>query len=255
VLLIPPTRLRERRDYQGRGADNPLAAMRDVLRNRHARLLLTVQFIQMIGTGVLGVLSPFHLQYVVKRPDLIGPLPALFVVCSVLSIPLWVRFSRTWGKRNVWIVGMLGTGLSFGGTFFVGENDIVLISVLMVLAGVSIGCGGTVGPSILADVIDSDEYESGQRKEGAYSAAWGFAIKSANALMILLSSLVLQLSDFEPNVEQTEGTKLALRTIYAGMPLLGFSVGAALFRRFTLDAAEHARIREELERRARRPLQ
>ena len=254
VLLIPPTRLRERREYQGRGADKALGAMRDVLRNRHARLLLAVQFLQMMGTGVLGVLSPYHLQYVVKRPDLIGPLPAVFVVCTVISIPLWVRLSRRFGKRNVWIAGMIGTGLSFGGTFFVGENDIALISLLMVAAGASMGCGGTVGPSILADVIDFDEYESGQRKEGAYSAAWGFAIKSANALMILVASLVLQVSDFQPNVEQTEGTKLALRGIFAGMPLLGFTVGAALLRRFTLDAAEHARIRGELERRAARSL-
>jgi Na+/melibiose symporter-like transporter len=35
-----------------------------------------------------------------------------------------------------------------------------------------------------ADVIDFDEYASGQRKEGAYSAAFGFALKSGAGLKI-----------------------------------------------------------------------
>ncbi len=43
ILLVPPVRLRERMEYQGRGATSSWGAMRDVLANPHARLLLTVQ--------------------------------------------------------------------------------------------------------------------------------------------------------------------------------------------------------------------
>ena len=43
---------------------------------------------------------------------------------------------------------------------------------------------------------------------------------------------------------------LALRGLYAGLPLTAFLTGAFLFRRFRLDQEEHARIRSELERRA-----
>ena len=82
---------------------------------------------------------------------------------------------------------------------FVGEGDVLMIALLLPAAGFALGCGGTVGPSILADVIDGDELETGERKEGAYNAAWGFAFKSSNALTILITSLVLQGIGFEPH--------------------------------------------------------
>ena len=249
VLLVPPLFIRERREYQGRGAQSSFRAMADVLRNPHARLLLVVQFIEMSGAGVLGILSPYLTVYVLKRPDLIGPMPAIFVVVSIASIPFWLRAARRFGKRNAWITAMIGMSLSFGSCFFVDEGEIALMAVLLFFAGISAGCGGAIGPSILADVIDYDEYLSGERKEGAYSAAQGFAIKSANASIILVTGLVLQLSGFQPNVEQTPAAELAIRSLFAGLPFVMFGAGAILFSRFRFDHREHARVRAELERR------
>lgn len=252
VSAVPPLLLRERDDYRRLAPASPLAALRDVLRNPHARLLLFVQFIEMSGAGVLGVLSPFVAEYVIKRPDLIALLPAAFIVCSVASIPLWIRLSRRFGKRDVWIASMVIFGLSFGAASFVPEGAFVSIFVLLVIAGFSAGCGGVVGPSILADVIDVDELASGERKEGAYSAAWGFAIKAGNALVILLSGVALQLAGFEPRAEQSATVDLTLRALFGGLPFVMFLTGAFLFRRFRLDAALHARVRADLDARAAR---
>ncbi len=248
VLLIPPMGVRERREYRGRGGRGLFRAVRDVLANPHARILVLVQFIEMLGSGVLGILTPYLTVYVWKRPDLMGPLPAIFVGCALAAIPFWVRASHRFGKRDVWRVAMVGSALSFGGTFFVGENDIASLAVLLALAGISSGCGSTVAPSILADVIDFDEYRSGERKEGAYSATSGFAIKAAHAMIILITGLFLQFSGFEPNVEQSDGVKLAFRSIYAGTPFVMFLVGMVIFGRFRLDQREHQRIRLAMSR-------
>jgi GPH family glycoside/pentoside/hexuronide:cation symporter len=247
LLLVPPLRLRERRDYLGRGGQSSFRAMGDVLRNPHARRLLFAQFVQMLGLGVVGILSPYLIQYILRRPELIGPLPAVFVVASVGSIPLWLRISRRLGKPRAWALSLVGAAGVFTGIAFVGEGDVALAFVLLVGAGLSLGAGGVIGPSILADVIDHDELASGERKEGAYSAAWGFAIKSSNALMILVTSVVLQLSGFVPNVDQASGTKLALRLLYGAMPLCVFLLAARVMWGFLLDADEHARIRAALD--------
>ncbi|MEN8184754.1 MAG: MFS transporter, partial [Myxococcota bacterium] len=100
LLLVPPLRVRERPEYQGRGGQSSFRAMGDVLANPHARRLLFAQFVQMLGTGVIGILSPYLVLYILRDPELIGPLPAAFVVCSVASIPVWVRVSRRIGKRD-----------------------------------------------------------------------------------------------------------------------------------------------------------
>ncbi len=252
VLLIPPFCVRERPENYGRGGQSSFRAMADVLRNPHARLLLAVTFVEIAGTSVLGIVAPYLIVYVLKRPDLIGPLPGLFLVSSIVSIPLWVRASRRFGKRDVWIVAMVGLASFFGASFFVGEGNVALLAVLFALAGVSAGCGGAIGFSMLADVIDYDEYRSGERKEGAYAAAQGFATKAANTTIILLTGFVLQHSGFVPNVEQTRTAKLAISGLLAGVPFSMFIVGAVLLSRFRLDSHEHARIREEL---GRQPVQ
>jgi GPH family glycoside/pentoside/hexuronide:cation symporter len=247
ILLIPPIRLRERMEYQGRGATSSLRAMKDVLANPHARLLLTVQFCQLAGAGVLGLMAPYLMRYVIKRPDLVGAMPGLFVVSTILSIPIWIRISQHIGKKKAWIIGLFGSGLSFGAITFVGEGDLVALSIMLCSAGVFVGCGMMVGNSILADVIDWDELQTGERKEGAYSAAWGFAIKSATAIIIVVVSVALQFSDFEANQEQTSGTLWMLRLLNGGLPFVMYTVSGFIFLRFQLNEAEHAEIRAQLD--------
>ena len=250
ILMIPPLLVPERSSHMGRGGKSPGQTLRDVARNPHARLLIVVWFIESMGIGILGVLSPYQIEYVLMRKDMTAVLPAFFVITLVLSVPIWVMISRKIGKRDAWRAAMVIGGLGFGSTFFVGPGDIVLMGALLVVAGFAFGCGGAVGPSILADVIDYDECETGERKEGAYSAAQGLALKLANAAIIVLAGVVLQYSGFEPNVEQSEHTKLILQGVYAGLPFTMLTLAAFVFRRFSLTADEHARIRATLDQRA-----
>lgn len=247
ILLVPPVLLRERTEYQDRAPQRPFRALLDVVRNRHARIVLFVQFIDSLGAGILGVIAPYFAAYVVKRPDLIATLPAIFVVCGVASVPVWVIISKRFGKKNTWLVSMLLTGAAFGAQIFVGENDVALMSVILVAAGVSFGAGGVMGPSILADVIDWDELQTGERKEGAYSAAWGFAFKAGASIIVVVAGAVLQAAGFQPNVDQNPEAHMAIRLLNSALPFGVFMIGAAVFTRFRFD---HAEVRAELDRRA-----
>jgi GPH family glycoside/pentoside/hexuronide:cation symporter len=246
-LLAPPLLLREPAAHQGRGPAHPYRAIRDVLRNPHARLLLGVWFLENLGAGALGILSPYAVEYIVGRPDLIGVIPAFFVIAGVASVPLWLRLARRMGKRDAWVLAMVGMSLSFGATVFVGEGDLVWLSACLILGGLSYGCGGVIGPSVLADVIDWDEAQSGERKEGAYAAAWGFSWKVAGAVIIAGTGAALQASGFEPNVDQPASAQWTLRALFAGTPFLTFGIGAWLFRRYAITEAEHDAIRARLD--------
>jgi GPH family glycoside/pentoside/hexuronide:cation symporter len=253
LVLLAPLRVPERREFQGRGPGSSLRALLDVVRNGHGRRILAVQFTDSLGVGVLGILAPYFAQYVLRRPDLIAALPAVFVVCALAAVPLWVGASRRIGKRAAWIVSLLGVSLSFGSTIAVGENDVAWAVGLLVTAGLFAGCGNAIGPSMLADVIDADELATGSRREGIYAAAWGFSFKGGSALTIFLTGIALELSGFQPNVEQGPAAAWTLRGIFAGAPLSMSLLGALLLRGYTLDAAEHAGIRAELERRRSGP--
>lgn len=250
LMLVPPVLLRERPEFQGRGARDPRAAVRDVWRNPHARVLLAVLFIEALGGAVLGVLAPFLAKYVLEVPKVVALLPGFYVFASIASLPMWVRLSRRFGKPRTWLVGMVGGALAFGSTVFAGVGDVVLISALLLVAGFFAGSGGALGQSVLADIMDFDEYTTGERKEGAYSASAGFVFKAAAGCTVALTGFALQASGFEPNVDQTPQALWTLKLLFAGGPLLGNGIGAVIFWRFKLDSAEHARIRAELDRRA-----
>ena len=251
MVAFAASRLRERPEFQGRGGDRPFAAFRDVWRNPHARLLLMVTLIENLGSATIGILTLYIAEYIVGRPELAPVFILCYMVPSIASVPLWIPLSRRVGKKRLWMFSMLLTAVSFGGMFFLDEGSVWLISALAVSAGIAAGAGGTVSPSIQADVIDYDEYTSGQRKEGAYFAAWNFVFKASYGVTLMLTGYVLQLSGFQPNVEQTDTVKLALRSLYSVYPFVCFGLGALLFSRFSLNEEEHQRIRTELARRAR----
>ena len=242
-------RLRERPEFQGRGAAHPYRAFRDVFRNPHARLLLFVFGIESLGAATIGVLTPYVAEYVVKRPEVGPPAIALYMIANVVFVGVWLPLSRRFGKKALWLGSMVLTAVSFGAMMFLGEGTIALLYVLAFVAGTAASCGNMLAPSIQADVIDWDEHATGERKEGAYFAAWNFVFKWANGLTLLLTGLVLQYSGFLPNAEQTPAVKLTILALYGLFPLACYLVGALLFARFRLDEAGYAEIRGELDAR------
>jgi GPH family glycoside/pentoside/hexuronide:cation symporter len=254
LIMLSVGRLRERPDYQGRVNENPFQAFRDVWRNPHARLLIVVTFIEQVGSAAIGALTLYVTQYVVGAAIWAPVIILCYMVPSSFSVPLWLPLSRRFGKVRLWMFSMLMTGFSFGAMFALPFFDdvgfkIFYICAFAVTAGLAAGCGGTLSPSIQGDVIDYDEMVTGERKEGSYFAAWNFVYKGATGVMLLLTGFALQGAGFVPNEEQTMTVKLAMVTLYGLFPLVCYVIGAALFSRFKLDEAEHAKIREVLDER------
>jgi GPH family glycoside/pentoside/hexuronide:cation symporter len=134
---------------------------------------------------------------------------------------------------------------------FLGEGMIVFWCAISVVQGATAGAGNVLGFSIKADVIDWDELQTGERKEGSYLAVWTFVQKSAGGLCAILLGAALQWVGFEPNTEQTQATKWMILALYGAFPATAYAIGVVLLRRFRLNEAEHAEIRAALDARAR----
>jgi GPH family glycoside/pentoside/hexuronide:cation symporter len=249
LILWTSLRVRERPEFQGRGAANPYGAFRDIWRNPHARVLLIVYAIESLGGATIGILTPYVGQYIVGRPDLTALAIFAYMIASVVFVPVWLPLSRRLGKKRLWLGSMILTAFAFGGMFFLQKDSIVLLNVLAMLAGAAASCGSMMGPSIQADVIDFDEHATRERKEGSYFAAWNFVFKCATGLTQMLTGYVLTFSGYVPNTEQSDGTKLAILALYGLFPFTCYLIGAALFAGFKLDEAGYAKIRTELDAR------
>lgn len=240
-------RLPERDEFRSLGPDRPWRAIGDVVGNRHARLLLTVYFIESLGAAVIGVLTPYMGRYV-----LFLPWPALvltYMLAMTVTLPLWSPLARALGKKRLWLFSMVGTAVGFGAFFLLGPGDALAAFALAAFLGVAAGCGNVVAPSVQSDIVDFDEHSTGERKEGGYFAAFNFAQKTAAGTTLLITGVVLSAAGYQANVDQSDTARLAIQSLYALFPLTCYLIGAGLFLRFAFNEAEHAEVRTQLDAR------
>jgi GPH family glycoside/pentoside/hexuronide:cation symporter len=247
VIALCAWRTPESKSHQGRGGEGLLASFRDVAQNPHARLLFFIFGIESLGMGIVSTLSAFIMDDLIGRIDLIEALLATWMIPQFLFVPLWIRYSRRFGKKRLWLFGMACVSLGFAGQFFLTAGDWQLVFGCVLLIGTGTSVSQVIGPSIQADVVDWDELQSGQRKEGAYAAVWNFIRKAGSAGAAGLGGLALSLGGYDPAADvQTEQVKDAIRSTAGIFPAVTFLIGMAAFSRFSLNEAEHAEVLEQI---------
>lgn len=243
--------LPERTDYQGRGSGTIRKSFLDVLRNPHARLLLIMYGIETFGASSISLLVPYLLEYVLPMKAYMVPLLITYVVPQFAFTPLFIWLSKKFGKKRLWLATMWAAAFMFILTFFVvapGEFSYLIWPGTFIF-GLCGGCAAVTAPSIKADIIDFDEYTTGERKEGAYLAVWNLVRKSAASLTALFTGFALQFSGFEPNIEQSVQVQYWILGLFSLLPGICYLIGAIIFMRFTFNEAEHATVRKVLDSR------
>lgn len=249
-VLLSVAVLREPLGNRRRGGASSLSVARDVWRNRYSRSLMTMILIEHIGTGASMVVAPFLIQYVIRMPERTGDVFIFYVGSSLLSLPLWVFLARRIGKKATWMIGLLLGIAGYACLFFIGEGQIRWMQMVVTLTGTSSACGNVLAQSILADVIDVDELETGERKEGAYYSAFTFLMKTSSGVMAMVTGFTLTAVAFVPNAPaQTEVVKTAIRSLNSLPPLVSLLIGAVMLIGFGLNAEKHAEVRRQLDAR------
>ena len=183
--------------------------------------------------------------------DLLELLLLFWIVPQFAFTPLWLALSRRIGKKRLWMLGMGILSLSFAGNLALGPGTVVLVLSLVFALGLGTGIAGVVVYSLKADVVDFDELRTGERKEGAYAAVWNFIRKAGSGISIILAGYLLQWSGFVPNVEQVPAVRWTILGLAGGLPAVCYAIGLVLFRRYSLNEAEHAEVVDQLRRRNR----
>ncbi len=120
------------------------------------------------------------------------------------------------------------------------------------MAGVGIATAYLVPWSMLPDVIDLDELETGQRREGVFYGVMTFTQKTCVGLGIALTLQALQWYGFDQNLlpgQQPPSALNALRWMIGPLPTLILLVGMLLVYLYPITRQKHAEILAQLEAR------
>lgn len=145
--------------------------------------------------------------------------------------------------------GLALKSVGFAVVFGVPAGTAWLAFLAIATLGLAHGCASVLPASLMADLIDRDELATGERKEGAYFAAWNLAAKAAMGTALVVNGIGLDLAGFVPGVAQPPGVIWTIRALAAGVPCGLQAIAIFVFWGYRFDEAEHRRVRAELARR------
>lgn len=178
-------------------------------------------------------------------------------VTSLIMLFVWTQVSKRFGKKPVYFMGMALWAIAQLGLFFLQPGQVGLMYVLAVMAGFGVSTAYLVPWSMIPDVIDLDELNTGHRREGIF---YGFMVllqKVALAIGLLGVGLVLQKAGFQstttgqPLPIQPESALWAIRWMVGPAPLLVLLVGIGLAYFYPITREVHAEILLKLQERQR----
>ncbi len=176
---------------------------------------------------------------------------------SFVMLFVWTEVSKRVGKKAVYFMGMTIWIIAEIGLFMLQPEQPWLLYVLAVMAGFGVSTAYLVPWSMLPDVIELDELQTGQRREGVFYAFMVLLQKVALAIGLFLVGQVLDRSGFLPTTPgqappiQPASALWAIRVLVGPAPLIVLLIGLVLAYFYPITKEVHAEIMLKLQERKR----
>jgi GPH family glycoside/pentoside/hexuronide:cation symporter len=175
---------------------------------------------------------------------------------GILASPVISFVAARIGKKKMLMIGlglaMCGAASKFF-TYNVDRPFLQLASLALMSPGLA--CLWILTSSMVADICDEDELENGTRREGMFSAVYGYVIKIGISFGLLLTGFLLNAVGFDANLgaDQIPRAIFAMRVLHAAVPAVALLVALILISRFPITPERAAWVRAELDKRHAKP--
>jgi len=257
----PALACREPQEVQQQEKVSFWKAMVYTLRNRPFLILLVSYIIVICGLFTSSALGLYINIYYVCGGDksyaatIGGIAGTIMALTSYISLPMVTKISVRWGKRRAMITGL---GFAAAGvaslwlTMTPRRPYLQLVSAFIIGMGLQ-GCWLMVS-SMVADICDEDELETGLRREGMYGAVTGFALKVSLSLTALSGGVALKLSGYDATSAEKMGSVgseviFRLMALYIGVQCLALVVAMGLFALYPITRERSEQTRRILDQR------
>ena len=230
-----------------------LRDMRDTLSNRAFLWLIFAALFGFINQGITFSMNNYLLGFFWQFTQgemiayvflLFGSMIAAFLLVAPMSAKL--------GKRDGAIVAgaialLVNSGIYFAwiqGVFpgLPGKPSVAAMFALVFVSNSFSIILMILSSSMMADVVEASQSETGRRSEGLFFAGYFFMQKCATGIGIFVAGLILSFAAFPANAkpgEVGEGVLGSLALGYALAILIIGTLGLIVMRRFPISRADH----------------
>jgi len=184
-----------------------------------------------------------------KYMGLFGTITTISTLAAIVAVT-WI--SSKIGKRKTFIIATSMTMIGSILKWFC-YDPMAPWKVLIPAPLIAIGMGAlfTLMGSMIADVCDLDELETGERREGMFGSIYWWMVKLGMALAFGLSGFLLNATGFVVDFggAQTSSTFFWMRIVDVGIPAIASLIAILSVASYKITEEKSYEIRSELEKR------
>lgn len=226
-----------------------LQALKVIAANRSLWRLLIADFAINFGTTISGTLYIFVATYVFELPKHASIALLFYFLAGFFAMPLWLKLAYAWGKDLTLRIALAyGVAMKLA-LFLVAEpGSVAIFWGYTILYGIAFGAGPTLLRSMMADITDVDQLQTGRQRAGLFFALLTTTNKVGSAVAVSVAFIVIDaVFGFSPGGQNSAFAIDGLLATYCFLTIAGLVAAFVPLIGYPLNKAEHAKIRSELE--------
>jgi len=201
------------------------------------------------GSHAQGALSAQDVMYH-NGGTLLGMFGTVSSVCTLGAISLTAWISSKIGKRKAFLLTMICAIIGYA-LKWIGYNPAhpYLLLIAAPFMAFHLGALFTIVPSMVADVCDFDELQTGTRREGMFSGIYWWIQKLGMAGASILGGYLLNCTGFNIalGINQSAKTLFFMRICDIGIPIVTTIIAIYIIATFEVSEDKAYEVRKQLE--------
>lgn len=229
-----------------------------VFNNRPFLFVIGIYFCSWLALQITASIIPYFVVNWMKLQESDFILVTIAVQgTALLMLSVWSAISKRFGKKAAYFMGSGIWIIAQAGLFFLQEGQVTMLYVLAIMAGAGVSTAYLIPWSMIPDVTDLDELETGQRREGIFYAFMVLLQKFGLAGGLFLLGLGLSWAKFKESVPcqplpvQPDSALFAIRIAIGPLPTIALIIGLVLAYFYPITREMHTEILMRLSERRR----
>jgi len=218
-------------------------SIKALIANRSAQRVLLPDLLLGVAQGVSGGLFLFFFQFVLGFERESQTLLAIYFLAGLIGVPIWWIAARRIGKHRALQAALVYSALTLALLPIMPAREFWIVGPFMVLAGLAQGGGTLLTRSLMADVVDEDELNTGARRSGLYFGLLlttsKLGVAAGPITYAILGTVGFVASQGANNSDLALGT---LSALFIWVPVVLSLLGALSLRNYPLDEARQAQL-------------
>ena len=247
----------EARNSASNVPDIPIKQQLKIAFNNKAFLyVIGIYLCSWLGVQLTASILIYYVVSWIGMDESAFPLVAIAVQGTALvMLFFWKAVSNRLGKKTVYYLGMVVWIIAQAALFVIQPGQTTLVYIGAIMAGFGVSVAYLIPWSMIPDVIELDELNTGQRREGIFYSFMVLLQKLGLALALFLVGQALEWSGFIQRIPgeaipvQPDSALLAIRIAIAPLPTVFLVIGLVLTYFYPITKEVHADIVRQLKER------